>query len=168
MEIIDSTQTPQSQKVRPTFLTVICILTFIGSGWGIVKGVQNYFIAGTASEIAGQALSEAKDKMDNKDVPQFAKNIVDSVSKGLTPENIRKDAIAELISNILTLSGALMMWRFRKKGYYFYIAGIAILVISPMFIFGKGLIGLIASGMAGFIGVIFIVLYGVNVKHMTE
>ena len=27
------------RPVRPTFLTVLCILTFIGSGWGLISNL---------------------------------------------------------------------------------------------------------------------------------
>ncbi len=27
------------KPVRPTFLTVLCILTFIGSGWGLINNL---------------------------------------------------------------------------------------------------------------------------------
>ena len=32
-------------RLRPTLLTVLCILTFIGSGYSIVKGVYSYSMA---------------------------------------------------------------------------------------------------------------------------
>jgi hypothetical protein len=28
-----------NESIRPQFLTILCILTFIGSGWGIVNAV---------------------------------------------------------------------------------------------------------------------------------
>ena len=30
------------RPVRPTFLTVLCILTFIGSGWGLINNLGIY------------------------------------------------------------------------------------------------------------------------------
>lgn len=35
------------QNIRPTFLTILCILTFINSGWNIFQGIGNY----TSSEV---------------------------------------------------------------------------------------------------------------------
>lgn len=29
-------------KQRPTFLTVLCILTFVGSGWGVIQALMNF------------------------------------------------------------------------------------------------------------------------------
>jgi len=28
-----------TETLRPTFLTVLCILTFIGSGWGVINAM---------------------------------------------------------------------------------------------------------------------------------
>jgi hypothetical protein len=77
-------------------------------------------------------------------------------------------SVMQLFSNLLTLSGALMMWRLRKKGFWFYVAGIALLILAPLFIFDKGILGIIASGANGFFGVVFIVLYGLNLKDMND
>ncbi|MEJ7675113.1 MAG: hypothetical protein WKF59_21025 [Chitinophagaceae bacterium] len=36
---------------RPLFLKVLCILTFIGSGYGIINGVVTYFKANDISKF---------------------------------------------------------------------------------------------------------------------
>ena len=164
MELVNNE--PQ-QPVRNTFLTIICILTFIGSGWGIVKSFQSYIAADFAATIVQEAMDEAQTKMDEQDeVPGFVKNIFGSITEGLSPANIRKMGLMEMISNVLTLIGGILMWNLCKSGFWIYVAGITFLMITPMVIFGNGLIGLIASGAAGFFGVIFIVLYAVNLKQM--
>jgi hypothetical protein len=61
-----------------------------------------------------------------------------------------------------------MMWQLRKAGFYLYIAGILISVVMPIALFGGGLIGLMAGGISAFIGIIFIILYGVNMKYMVR
>jgi hypothetical protein len=58
------------------------------------------------------------------------------------------------------------MWNLKKTGFYLYIAGIIILVAAP-FAMGK-LVGAIGASLIGFIGVIFIVMYGVNLKYMNK
>ena len=49
-------ETTTKGMVRPTFLTVLCILTFIGSGFGILGALYNY---GTADATIAQ-LAEAQ------------------------------------------------------------------------------------------------------------
>ena len=47
-DLVDSTETGQTTE-RPTFLTVLCILTWVGSGYGIISTLMN--MGGAASGI---------------------------------------------------------------------------------------------------------------------
>lgn len=156
---------------RPTFLTVLCILTFIGSGWGVIGSAIQYASAG----VQAQSLSITKDKM-SKDIAkkdpddkgaQFAEKMISSVSGSFTEKNIKNVAIASILGSLLCLGGAFLMWGLKKTGFYLYVAGILIGIIAPFVIFGTGnLMAVISSVGAGFIGIVFIILYGVNLKHM--
>lgn len=163
----------EETTMRPTFLTVLCILTFLGSGWGIVDSVIDYFsaeTAGDAIEMVEETMDDAMDEIDDNDdmsekQKDFITNMMGGIIESLTPENIRKSSIVNFLSCLLTLFGAILMWQLKRNGYFLYIAGIAIMVIGMAVIF-KGIIGLAAAGATAFIGVLFIVLYGVNLKHM--
>lgn len=163
----------EETTMRPTFLTVLCILTFLGSGWGIVDSVIDYFsaeTAGDAIEMVEETMDDAMDEIDDNDdmsekQKDFITNMMGGITESLTPENIRKSSIVNCLSCLLTLFVAILMWQLKRNGYFLYIAGIAIMVIGMAVIF-KGIIGLAAAGATAFIGVLFIVLYGVNLKHM--
>jgi hypothetical protein len=152
--------------VRSTFLTVICVLTFIGSGWGIIKAVREYATADTIVSMTTARLDKVEDKLDDKDQPGFVKGIFSSLATNLTAPNIRRQAILSLVSCLLTLGGAVMMWNLKKTGFYLYIAGTIVLVAAPVIMMGTGVVGLIASGMTALIGVVFIGMYGANLKDM--
>lgn len=157
------------ENLRPTFLTVLCILTFIGSGYGIFQAFSSYTSADVAVGVTHDAMDEAMDRVEQeaeseKDADMINK-IMGSVTEGLTVENIKNDAIASGISSILTLLGAILMWGLNKKGFYIYVVGIAISIIAPMFIYG-GFIGAAKGGFVAFFGVLFAILYGLNLKHM--
>ena len=161
------TISPNSQAVRSTFLTVLCVLTFIGSGWGIIGSVRSYAGADTISSVANGAMQNAEDKMDEQGkTPNFVKQLFSSVAVGLTADNIRKSAIFKLISCLLTLSGAIVMWNLKKAGFYIYILGIIVLVVAPVTI-GK-LVGAMGASIMGFIGFVFIVMYAVNLNQMNK
>lgn len=167
----DTTSTPApsgSTGLRPTFLTVICILTFIGSGWGLIRAVQGYVTADTVAAVASEAMSKAEDKMDQQETPNFVKQMFSSMTDRMNPDNIRKSSIFSLISNLLTLIGAIMMWNLKKSGFYLYIGGIIVLAVAPMIVLGKGFLGAMSAAGIGFFGVIFIVMYAVNLKHMDK
>jgi hypothetical protein len=160
-------------KKRSTFITVLCILTFVGSGWGIFEGITNYVAAdtvGQATEMIEDQMDEAMDQIeDSEDMPESTKNFMENMMGGvmesITPDNIRKSAIINILASLLCLFGAYLMWNLNKKGFFLYLAGTLVVVIGMALVFG-GLIGVAAAASSGFFGVVMIILYGVNLKDM--
>ena len=158
--------------MRPTFLTVLCVLTFIASGWGIYSAVSSYSVSESVVGQSQEALENAKDQMDeaaekNPEGAETMNKIMDSMGSALDPAKIRSSAIFSGISSILALIGAILMWGLNKKGYYVYILGTVVSIIGPLVVYGGSLFGLIAAGGSIFIGILFCILYYLNVKHMS-
>lgn len=118
----------EGAKQRPTFLTVLCILTFIGSGLGLLFGLIGLFAAG-AIESLGKYLPLGLDS-------------------GLFK------SIILLILMAGSLYGAILMWKLQKLGFYIYAAANVILLIL-----GFSIWSLLFTAL-------FIVLYGLNLKHL--
>lgn len=155
--------------IRPTFLTVLCILTFIGSGYSIFNAISSYSSAdvavGLTQDVMDEAIDKIEDEAESEKEAALANKILGSVSEGMTAPNIKNSAIASGISALLTLIGAILMWSLNKKGFYLYVIGVAVGILAPMLIFG-GILGAASSGVLAFVGVLFSVLYGLNLKHM--
>ncbi len=58
------------------------------------------------------------------------------------------------------------MWNLQKQGFTIYTAATIIGLLFPLFFLGFNFMSIMALGMGGFFGVLFIVLYGLNLKHM--
>jgi hypothetical protein len=72
-----------------------------------------------------------------------------------------------LLASALSLLGVWMMWNLKRTGYWIYIvAGVAGLFLPFIFI-GFSTLGLLSLGFGAFITILFIVLYGLNLKHMS-
>lgn len=155
------------KTIRPTFLTVLCILTFLYSGYTVVTSIQSYMTADVVSGVTSEVIDEAFDEIENsgEEVPGFVEKMMGEVSEGLSPEKIRNSAMAGGIASVLTLMGAILMWSLNKNGYWIYIAGTAVSIFAPLVI-QDGVLGIVGAGGAGFFGILFVVLYGVNLKHM--
>jgi hypothetical protein len=160
----------ETTNLRPTFLTILCVLTFIVSGYQVFNSVSSFSSAEMAVDIAKDAMDEAQDQIEAEsetgEVPGIVSKLFGSVNEGLTVENVKNSAIASGIGNVLTLIGAILMWGLDRKGYFLYIFGSLVLILSPLFIIG-GFVGAAASGASAFAGVLFGVLYGLNLKHMS-
>src|SRR5450432_2265751 len=116
---------------RPVFLTVLCILTFIGSGWGFIGKSMEYFTATTQAAAILMAKEKANaDLLRNGHTDKgslFAKKIVNSLS--VSPANIKKGAISGAAAAILCLAGGFLMWKLKRTGFFVYLAGTMVGII---------------------------------------
>lgn len=143
-----------NETTRPAFLKVLCILTWVGSGMGLISGLWA-IISPSASESAIRSLGDAT--LDG------------------TMENMKMIQYAGLACTVLCIIGSVMMWQLKKAGFFIYLIGeVAPLVLSFVLLgslasSGGPVTGGIAAA-AGVIGAIFpaafVIMYGLNLKHM--
>eukprot|EP01012_Entosiphon_sulcatum_P059964 TRINITY_DN84642_c0_g1_i1.p1 TRINITY_DN84642_c0_g1~~TRINITY_DN84642_c0_g1_i1.p1 ORF type:complete len:148 (+),score=10.27 TRINITY_DN84642_c0_g1_i1:26-445(+) len=133
-------QTNEAAK-RPTFLTVLCILSFIFSGLAIIGYITAIGLAGVAS-AAMSNLSE--DAMATYTGP----------SVGLTWAYI----VIGFITTLVGLFGVIKMWKLQKVGFYIYTACVVISIIMGIVYSGFGVMSILP--------LVFVVLYGLNLKAM--
>jgi hypothetical protein len=169
-------QEPLLPVQRSTFLTVLCVLTFLGSAYGIFSGLTSIMQAEKmATEIHKSMNDVDKDrekarkdleKVKGKKGANYALEMFDSMSS-LTAGDFKKAGGGAIVANVLTLLGALLMWRLNRIGFFVYIAGIVASIAIPYFVFGSSNFMFLLSAMyAGFFGVIFIAMYAFNVRDM--
>ncbi|MDP4285387.1 MAG: hypothetical protein Q8891_13255 [Bacteroidota bacterium] len=161
---------------RSSFLTVLCVLTFVGSGWALLSSIWTFSSASKTSETISQRTNMRLDSTLKNDSVQlnnghqrpsfFRLKTISSLSKIFTKENLQKSAVGSFISAILTLLGALFMWRLQRKGFYLYIFGIFAGIIFPLIIYGNNLVAIGISSFSSFFGLVFIALYALNLKSM--
>src|ERR1700733_3726944 len=90
---------PPAPPKKNIFLMVICILTFIGSGIGILGATFSF---ATADKVAAMN-SRYEDQMDNQQTPSFLKSIFRSAVENSDPGKIKESALFSLLSNLMTL-----------------------------------------------------------------
>jgi hypothetical protein len=127
-------------KKRPGLLTVLCILTFIGSGLGILFWLFAIVGLGNILGFLGK-------------IPGFAAGGGESTI--IVP-------IVFLLLAIVLLLSAIMMWNLKKMGYYLYILVKILGIVLPII-----LLGALFKVTALIIPVIMVVLYGLNLKAMS-
>jgi len=154
---------------RPLFLKVLCILTFIGSGYGIINSVITYFNADKISNMVIEAkgkINKDQKEAKNPDSKNMAGKIMNNMSLMSTPENLRRASIGTVATSILCLLGAILMWNLRRTGFYFYTLGTIISIILPFYMFGSNFVTNLSGGFLGFIGTLFVIFYAMNLKSM--
>lgn len=131
----ETTQATAEAGKRPGFLTVLCILTFIGSGLGTL-----FMLLAT---VGMGALMES--------IPGMG-----AAMGGGTAYFAVGTVLAAA-----SLFGAIQMWKLKKTGFFIYAGANVVGIIMPL-IFGMGF-----SAMGAVFPILFIVLYYLNVKHMS-
>jgi hypothetical protein len=157
-------------RERPTFLKVLCILTFIGSSYFIITSAYSYFNADKVVKVLTSTKAEINRDINNKSNDAAANNfknkMMDNMSVMTKPENLRKSSIGIIISSVICLLGAILMWRLNKTGFYLYTLGTIIGIIVPFYVFGNNFLTAIQAGFTSFVGILFVVFYAMNLKSM--
>lgn len=162
-EILDLEKS--QNNTLPVFLKVLCILTYVGAGYGILAGI--YGIIMFNSSLV--QLEQTQELMAGNPMFGDMKEFLEVNKKyGFIVQ------IMGLVGNILCLFGAIYMWKLKKIGYYMYAPGQILPLIGSFGLMG-GLtagggmfasIAIVASVFGALFPIAFIIMYGVNLKHM--
>ena len=153
---------------RPAFITVLCILTFVGAGIGLLSSLFSLF-----------TLGQLQSTMDTFD--RIGSGFNDSDNDLTDVYKWQKIQVyLSLLGNGMCLAGALLMWKLKKAGFFIYVPGQIIPFFGAVMVF-TSMSGMMDStigggffGMASALGLIFaaifplafIIMYGVNLKHL--
>ena len=157
------------RQQRPTFLLVLCILTFIGSGWSVLSNLFSVFTAGLMNgNIQMEQYSSVVNELEGSGISAFWQNFFHSSMEVIQvmAMHAREIAIMQLVLSIVSLVGAILMFQLRRSGFYLYAAAqILMLFVYPYFAGFSGWVILIMCWSA-FFSLIFIILYALNLKYM--
>jgi len=150
---------------RPVFLTVICILTFVSCGLGLLSAAYGLFTAGNTEE-AFRTIGTMQ-RAGNPVLEGFVDHMA---------EFQKWSVIANYLSigNCLICGGgALLMWNLKKVGFFVYCLGQVLPFISLFGMYSilkdipyMGFAMILSSIAAAIFAVGFVIMYAVNLKHM--
>lgn len=155
---------------RPGFLTVLCVLTFISTGVGLISGLINLIVGPQSAEQMLQAKVEMTSAVsDMKEVGMGS--LADMLNKiQAMSEQINDSFYLASLLTIVTIGiglyGALRMFKGFKNGFHMYIV-YCLLSIASMYIYVSPsniptavvIFNLLFSGL-------FIFMYSRNLKWM--
>ena len=150
----------EEPRKLPDMINVLTILTFIGSGLGLISAFWSFARARASYE----ALSSAN--LDQ--LPDWVKRMsggdpLDAARRAL--DNRVPILILALVGCGLCIYGAMEMRKLKKTGFTIYLIGEILPIIASVIFFGNA-----AMGIAAILGycfyIIFIVLYATQLKHL--
>ncbi len=150
----------QGTDELPQMLNVVTILTFIGSGLAIL--MSSYRLITKTKQI--DSLNDTIVLLEKSDSQNF---LMDSALQGikLNIEHFTLLNSVPILAGIICIIGAILIRKLKKNGYYIYILGCILEIAIPAIMIG----GVILGGMLLFgsiFSILFIILYGVNLKHL--
>jgi hypothetical protein len=161
MGSIEETKTLDSvkeTKKRPGFLTVICILSFVGIGLAILSSIYSVMtLPFTINTLRS-----------NPVVSMFGMNLEEYLPRLETYGKLVYSI--SILANFACLVGVIMMWKLKKMGFYLYSFFEILPVILSIVLLGNagGIFGQLGLVFAFLFPIAFIIMYAVNLKHMNE
>ena len=164
-----TTYTPETPAapVRPQFLTVLCILTWICCCLLLIMT-----IVGVVFKPSPEEQFEQVEKMRQVN-PEMAEQM-EAAFEAQNNSNQTVGLALNLVALALSAYGAYMMWQLKRTGFWVYSAG----EVLPYFGFltggseamlaqmGGASIGTIAIAAMVVLDLVFIGMYAANLKHM--
>lgn len=150
----------QEAPKRPTFLTVLCILTFIGSALALISAVYGYFSIRSSAALFDTSMSG----MDGMEGSGMMSELQQTMQKAV--ENALPNLIIGVVCALLCLFGAIQMWKQLKMGFYIYCVGELVPPIAGFILGAGGMLGSASAIIAMLFAAIWVTLYAVNLKHM--
>jgi len=155
-------------KKRPTFLTVLCILTFVYSGGMGLFNIYQYLTFDKDYPAKVAQIEEAIEKLE--DAGMDSGFFYDMTVNGLfviekTKENLGAISFANILFAILSVLGAFLMFKLKKNGFYVYTFANLFWMLVPVALIGPE-IGMTTIISTVAIAILFIILYGINLKHL--
>ncbi|MEY4002560.1 MAG: hypothetical protein RIT07_602 [Bacteroidota bacterium] len=155
---------PQAKTMTAT-INVLTILTFIGCSIAFISAIWSLYSSGKSMDQIAQ-MQEQVDQM-GETSETAANMMLQSIEMVKTQyDNRYLLFIVNLLATGLCLFGAIEMRKMRKNGFYLWLTGELLPILITVAIIGFNLMGGIVLVASLLFAGVFIVLYGLQVKHM--
>lgn len=160
----------------PTFLNVLTILTIIASVYGIISGSINYALKNKAEAIFANSDSTMK-MITAKDTAQKNVKLNNALekmldgAKALTMQQykyINQITAAIIICAGLCITGAILMRKRKKTGFFIYLIGELGIPILYFVIFSGIVGGAFLIAWETIIAIPFIFMYALQIKELNR
>ena len=146
MDNMEDHHTADEQIKRPRSLSVLCILTFVFTGLGILSSLITPLTADIVIEFM-----KASPSYDEETMGESLRVIGAGWGYYLTT----------LVFTLGSLTGAILMWNQKKLGFHFYASSNLLIMVVPMLF-----LNITISWFAIFFAIAFISFYAFHLKFM--
>ena len=157
---LDSEMPEGGSKKRTTFVTVLCILSFIAIGFTIMSNLISIVTYNEDDQrMLEEMMDQSMDELGGSPAAGFLESMFSSSMEAMV--YTVELAVTSIIAQLLCLFGCLRIWKMKKNGFYIYLIGEwAPVIISTV------LLGFFFGIIGAFAPIIMSILYGMNLKNM--
>lgn len=160
MEIVET-----NPKQRPGLLSVLCILTFIGSGFGVLNKIMGMIISPIKNFMNTEFFEMARENLPEEPfLKEFVEQALEIGQKAI--EHLFEISLIQFVLYAASLTGAILMFQLKKTGFYIYTIAQAMLLFAPVIFLGFNFIVNIGILFSSVFTILFIALYAINLKKM--
>jgi len=107
--------------------------------------------------------------VDLSDVPESLQSFIESLFDAVTRllNNVTSIYLTVVLLSVIALLGVIMMWQLKKSGFYVYAAARSLIAFVPFIFIGYNLVSLLWFTASIVFGILFIILYSLNIKEMS-
>tara|TARA_B100000609_G_C17085980_1_gene366686 strand:+ start:82 stop:600 length:519 start_codon:yes stop_codon:yes gene_type:complete len=163
----ENNEEPFQGSKRPSFLTVLCILSGIYILLGLIGSIQNSFTNMEAQqEQLDQSLEMISDLYSQLGVDE---NLFDQINNYIQvkSDNLKFESLLNLVFLLIEGIGVYFMFLLQRRGFFVYLGAQVGFVIIPVIIQGLNMFSMAEMGVGLFFSGLFVLLYGLNLKHLT-
>ena len=158
------------KEPRPSMLTVVCILSYISIGLGLMAAFSGLIMGPMSEEMMlEQKLEWAKmaDELRSVGADGFVQIIeqLDRMTETLN-NNHYGNTIVAVINHLIGLIGVIFMWQGRKLGFHLYIVYSILAIVQLYFFVSPADIPTLGVVFNVLFSGLFIFLYSRNLKWM--
>ncbi len=152
-------------KKRPTFLSVLCIISFVGIGYVIINSLWGFVFAssGVIENIEAMLYN-----LPEEEPIRLLESLGYFDLLNTMATSGQTLSLIAIIGALICLVGVLYMWKLKKSGYYIYLLGeIGVPVITAVVLGTSSPILLLVTVFGFVFPIAFVIMYGANVKYMS-
>lgn len=150
---------------RNNFITVLCILSWVGIGLFIIYDIYKVFAYSTVGSLYNSTSVMAQGNLFGSQFGDLNKMM----------EYGKIHAIAQLICSLVALPATILMWNMKKIGFFLYLIAQVVPIVLYVVLMSNIDMGIFGSAwqiwgwftyIPDFVQVAFVIMYGVNLKYM--
>lgn len=149
---------------RPTFITVLCILSWVYVAFSVLSSLNAAF---TSQEELQEQLEISRAQIEESPMAsnEMMQDVISFSEK--TMEHNKTTNLIGLVLMLIQGAAVYMMFKLNKMGFWIYlIVNVALIGVTVYFVPWPNVMSSMTIGFSSLITAVFLILYSVNLKHM--